>query len=854
MWTTNILKKRFYEYFERNGHTTLPSSSVIPKNDPTLLFTNSGMVQFKNIFMGEYTKYKRVCTSQNCIRAGGKHNDLDDVGKDNYHHTFFEMLGNWSFGDYFKEEAIKFAYEFLIEELKLDKNNMYVTYYEEMDKESAKIWGKYLDSSRIIPSSYKDNFWEMGEYGPCGPCTEIHYDRIGNRDASSLVNTDDPNVLEIWNIVFMEYERTPKGLEPLKVKNIDTGIGLERLLSILMGVKSNYLIDSFQHLIKFIETKAGVKYSDGPSLEDVAFRVLSDHARTLAVCLKDKVSFSSEGVGYVVRRILRRAVRYAHDILKLEVGQLSQLVEKAAEFMGFTIEPTVIDAEEELFLKTLFKGKQRFIKVVEEKGKLDGGDVFVLYDTYGFPKDLTELMAGEMNVPISLDGFDEARQKARELSRSSKSVITINFGFEKTNDSFKYQRGCNGIEAELMAAVYHNEIVSSLPRDEVAHLVFDRTCFYGECGGQVGDKGVIEFLKDGSKVGTFEVADTQIQRGYVLHVGTLDGELSSKARLYYDEELRNSIAANHSTVHILNYFLRTYIHTRQEGSLVDASKCRLDFEGKKLSEETLLDLENKINAFVSSNAEVVTTIHPKEEVLEDESIIKMDGEEYPDIVRVINMSNGQLRLREICGGTHVCNTSEIRKVRLLSESGVKANTRRIIAVSGKEADKVDGNAKELFRQMDNLSLVSTECNLSISDRRAIEAINRENSKRLASELKNAQKMLETTVREKISDFKSSAESKNTVFIYEATEISKFDKKDIKKILLGLNSIFISENLNGLAYAEKDDDVLITAYHEDLNKLYSMINNDDFRIIKNSIQGETKSDRFDLSLISSLFSN
>lgn len=853
MWTTKLLKERFIRFFEKHGHTHLPSSSVIPRNDPTLLFTNSGMVQFKGIFMGEHAKYKRVCTSQRCIRAGGKHNDLDDVGKDNYHHTFFEMLGNWSFGDYFKEDAIRFAYEFLVEDLKLDKDSLYVTIYEEMDKESRSIWSKYLSPSRIISSSYKDNFWEMGEFGPCGPCTEIHYDRIGNRDASSLVNRDDPDVLEIWNIVFMEYERTPKGLEPLKVKNIDTGIGLERLLSILMGVRSNYLIDSFQHIIKAIESRSNFTYEDKMSIVDVAFRVLADHTRTIAVCLNDRVAFSSEGAGYVLRRILRRAVRYSHDILNLEKGVLSQLVAKAAEFMGLDADVSVVDSEENLFFKTLVKGEIQFNKIVQEKGKLEGPDIFLLYDTYGFPKDLTELMATEKNIPIHLEGFEEAKNRAKELSKSTKSVITINFDFEKTDDSFKYTE-LNGIDAKLMAAVLDNEIVSVLPNGQISQLVFDRTCFYGKCGGQVGDKGVITFYDESKDaVGTFDVQDTQIQRGYVLHEGVLTGSLSPHAVLTYDSSLRSLIRCNHSTAHILNHFLRSFIDTEQQGSLVDSEKCRFDFDSKKLSDEVLESLEDKINRFVSSNALVETTIHTREEVMGDKSIIKMSNEEYPDKVRVISMSNGREMIKEVCGGTHVSNTSEIKLVRLLSESGVKANVRRIVAVSNIRAKEADENAQRLKRLLSSGATVNVDCLLSLSDRREIELLNKKNVKKASAELKECIRDLQKGIDEELLSFKVSAMMKGGVFSYDSSCISRFSKKDILKSLCSLGSVILSQGITGFIFAKKDDEVLFCACTQDpislLSRISEAFTSSSSRVANGLVQGSISSGEFDQDKLS-----
>ena len=851
MFTTKELKQKFFDFFEKRGHLKLPSSSVVPNNDPTLLFTNSGMVQFKNIFLGEDSKYKRVVTSQRCIRAGGKHNDLDDVGKDNYHHTFFEMLGNWSFGDYFKEEAIEFAYDFLINELKLNKENMYVTIYEDMDQESARIWSKYVEKCKIIPSSRKDNFWEMGEFGPCGPCTEIHYDKIGNRDASGLVNKDDPTVIEIWNIVFMEYENTPKGLEKLKTKNIDTGIGLERLLSILNNLPSNYLIDSFQNLIKFIESKCDFKYEDTNSLTDMAFRVLSDHSRTIAVCLNDRVSFSSEGVGYVLRRILRRAVRYAHDILKLEKGVFSQCVAEAVKFMELDVDVSIVDYEEELFLKTLVKGLNQLMKIAETKGKLDGSDIFLLYDTYGFPSDLTELVAKEKKIEYSLEGFEKNKALAKELSKSTKKYITINFDFPKTDDSFKYT--VNGLKAVLNAIVLNNEIIEEAPEGQIVDLIFDKTCFYGECGGQIGDKGNIEFFEDSKRVGIFTVENTQIQRGYVLHEGRMSGKTSKLAVLTYDSTNRALIAANHSTVHILNHFLRTFIKTEQQGSYVDAEKCRFDFESKKLSEEVLISLEEKINKFVSSNAAVKVTLHPREEVLQDNTIISMQNEEYPDIVRVITMSNGEDLIREICGGTHCSNTSEIKLVRILSEAGVKANSRRIVAVSNEKALEVDQNSKILRSALEKGEIVSIDRPLSISDKKEIELLNKENSKKLQKELDETIKNLKSDISTSFLNFKVSKLPEKSVFSYECQSLLKFSKKEVSK---SLSLLISSIELDGLLFVKFTDFTYLIAKSQKpdtiLNGISSSFPTSSVRLVKDSIQGTILTDEFCSEKLVTLF--
>lgn len=861
MWTTKLLKERFLRFFESRNHRILPGISVIPPNDPTLLFTNSGMVQFKNIFLGDRAQYPRVCTVQRCIRAGGKHNDLDDVGMDNYHHTFFEMLGNWSFGDYFKEDAIRFAYEFLIDELKIDPERIYVTIYEELDKESRLIWKKYLDDSRILNASFKDNFWEMGEFGPCGPCTEIHYDRIGNRDASHLVNQDDPNVIEIWNIVFMEYNRTPTGLEELKQKNIDTGIGFERLLSILMGVNSNYQIDSFQSIITEIEkysfADAGYKYTDGSSLTDIAVRVLADHARTMAVCISDKVFFSSDGVGYVLRRILRRAVRYTHDVLNISPGKLSHIVAHAARIMELSIDTSIINEEEALFMKTLKNGSLQFDKIVKQKGSLDAKDVFLLYDTYGFPTDLTEVLAKEKKVPVSLEGFEMYKAKAQDLSRSHKSVITINFSFDKTKDGYKYTE--NNIRAHLQAVVHENSIISNETAEKIdgkIFLIFDQTCFYAEKGGQVGDKGLVKFYDEKcDMVGTFDVIDTQSIRGYVLHEGILTGRISQEAELIFSEELRALTRSNHSTCHILYYFLKTFFSTTQRGSLVDSEKCRFDFEGEKLSDSMIEKLEEKINNFVQSGASRDVKVISYEDALKDTTLHLEDGD-YSSGVRIVSFSNETMTIHDPCGGTHVQSTNEIRKVRIISEASTQAHVRRIIAVTNVKADEADKNAEQLLEAACNGDVVPTDCLLPISARNKIESMNKTNARQ--QHKKMIEKVAEKTnkyvedMKAKILIYKTESllnknddNTKAKVFEYKVTDEDDFSKKDMAKVVSVLTLNLGFNNTEGLVSAKKGEDFYLGINSQNKDKFIAFLSTEFgekcFRLDKQHILGSVRGD-------------
>lgn len=437
LWSSSKLRKTFLDYFKSHGHEVIDSSSITPKGDDSLLFTNSGMVQFKANFLGlknRFSEVKRACSIQRCIRAGGKHNDLDDVGKDTYHHTFFEMLGNWSFGDYFKEEAIDLAWNFLTKSLNIPKDRLYVTYFGDHNSEippditAKKIWSRYLPESHILKGSIVENFWEMADTGPCGPCTEIHFDRIGNRLASSLVNKNDPDVLEVWNIVFMEYNRTSTGLSRLNRPCVDTGIGFERLLSILNNVRSNYLTDLFVPIFEFIQQEGCLEeYTDaiyGESFEkDKAYRILADHSRTIAVCLYYDVFPSSEGRGYVVRRLLRRSIRYSQEVFNFKNGFLARLVSKAADILGLKLNECkikYISNEELLFSKTLSRGVTLFKKILSKSTSISGKDAFVLYDTYGFPLDLTKILAEENSIKVDEEGFHDELNKSRIVSRSSR--------------------------------------------------------------------------------------------------------------------------------------------------------------------------------------------------------------------------------------------------------------------------------------------------------------------------------------------------------------------------------------------------------------------------------------------------
>jgi len=623
------VRQTYIDFFKSKAHDFIPSSPVVPHDDPTLLFANAGMNQFKPIFLGTVdpknplAKLKRAANSQKCIRAGGKHNDLDDVGKDTYHHTFFEMLGNWSFGDYFKKEAIDWSWELLTEVLKLPTDRIYVTVFGgnaqfnlPADDEARALWRKYLPEDRILDFGMKENFWEMGETGPCGPCTEIHFDRIGGRNAASLVNKDDPTVIEIWNNVFMQFNREAGGgLKPLPACHVDTGMGLERLVSILQQKMSNYdtdvfmpLFDAIQKVTGFPEPYTGKLGAEDAGKKDMAYRVVADHIRTLTFAITDGAEPGNDGRNYVLRRILRRAIRYGRDNLKAKPGFFSQLARVVQSTMSSAFPElnnniervvAVIKSEEESFERTLTRGIAHFEKIVarmakDNEGKvISGKDTFILYDTYGFPRDLTELMAEEKGLKVDNADFNRHLDAAKERSRQANaSVLDTSMqldangtshlnksGVPTTDDSFKYS--LDDITAKVVAiwtAQGFANSVKAAPNTSVG-LIFDKTNFYAEQGGQIFDIGSV--YGDDGKI-EFQVDNCQAYAGYVVHVGKLaagEVKVGDALELHIDINRRRPIMSNHTSTHILNYALRKVLGDKvdQKGSLVDGDKLRFDF-------------------------------------------------------------------------------------------------------------------------------------------------------------------------------------------------------------------------------------------------------------------------------------
>jgi alanyl-tRNA synthetase len=690
--TTSEIRQRFLNYFAKNQHRILDSSSLVPGNDPTLLFTNAGMVQFKDLFLGtEKREYNRATTSQRCVRAGGKHNDLDNVGYTARHHTFFEMLGNFSFGDYFKEQAIQYAWEFLTIELGLPKERLWVTVYKD-DIEAEKIWFDKIgiDQNKFSRLGEKDNFWSMGDTGPCGPCSEIFFDHGEDVPGGPPGSPDEDGdrYIEIWNLVFMQFERSADGtMSDLPNPSIDTGMGLERVAAIMQGVHTNYQIDLFSNLISGIASITGIENKGQASLN-----VIADHLRSCAFLISDGVIPSNEGRGYVLRRIIRRAIRHGHKLgiedvffYKLVVLLVKEMGEAYPELIKqqATIE-MLLKREDEQFLKTLEKGLKILDQAVDELSdkELSGDVVFKLYDTYGFPYDLTADIARERGLTIDKNGFDIAmegqRQKARAASKFATDETqdidiegkTIFSGYEKVSDQGKIIYLANDVPREKIQA------------GDKAIMILSTTAFYAESGGQVGDSGVIT-----TKNGVFNVVDTQKSGEHFVHSGEVVSghfEIDDVVTTTINANDRCAIAANHSATHLMHAALQSVLgeHVTQKGSLVDSNRLRFDFSHLEMvSKEQLRDVELMVNNQIRENTEVTTQIMSPDEAKED-GAMALFGEKYGDKVRVLTMGSFS---KELCGGTHVSRTGDIGLFRITSETGIAAGVRRIEAVAGEAA-------------------------------------------------------------------------------------------------------------------------------------------------------------------------
>ena len=717
------IRKQFIDFFESKKHTIVPSAPMVVKGDPTLMFTNAGMNQFKEIFLGHKpAQSSRVADSQKCLRVSGKHNDLEEVGHDTYHHTMFEMLGNWSFGDYFKKEAIEFAWELLVDVYGIDKDRLYFSVFEgdasdglDMDHEAYDLWKKYVPEAQILKGSKKDNFWEMGEQGPCGACSEIHIDIRSDEErvktpGVDLVNMDHPLVIEIWNLVFIEFNRKANGsLEKLPNKHVDTGMGFERLCMVIQGKQSNYDTDVFQPMIQKIASMANLTYGQNED-NDIAMRVISDHIRAIAFSIADGQLPSNNKAGYVIRRILRRAVRYGYTFLGFEEAFMFKLVSLMADELGEQypelkkqqeLITNVIRQEEESFLRTLATGinlLNRIIAKLQKEGykTVNGKEAFELYDTYGFPFDLTELILKEKGMTVSKREFDEEMAKQKNRSRSDAAQESSDW-VELVEDDIEEFVGYNHLETNVLITKYRKQVIKG--KDQY-QLAFNITPFYAESGGQVGDTG---YITDGEE--KISIIDTQKENNLIVHFckqlpKNIDGEFTAVV----NAKNRQLTTNNHTATHLLHHALRKVLgkHVEQKGSLVNPKGIRFDFSHfQKLTDEEIMQVEQMVNSEIRANAphELFSDITMKE--AEKLGAMALFGEKYGDVVRVVKFNDSV----ELCGGTHVSQTGNIGLFIITQESSIAAGIRRIEAITAEEAEKrvhaQDAQLKEIKELLKN---------------------------------------------------------------------------------------------------------------------------------------------------------
>jgi len=730
--TSREIREAFLAFFKNKGHHIVPSAPVVVKNDPTLMFTNAGMNQFKDIFLGDArANFSRITDTQRCLRVSGKHNDLEEVGIDTYHHTLFEMLGNWSFGDYFKKEAIAWSWELLTEVYKLDKDRLYVTIFEgdkadglSQDDEAYTYWKEIIAEDRILLGNKKDNFWEMGDTGPCGPCSEIHVDCRADAernavDGKTLVNADHPQVIEIWNLVFMQFNRQKDGsLHPLPAKHVDTGMGFERLVRVIQGKSSNYDTDVFQPIIGYIARKAGITYGSNEKT-DIAMRVLADHIRAISFTIADGQLPSNNKAGYVIRRILRRAVRYAYTFLHFKEPFLHELVPLLAkQFEGVFDEliaqqefvQKVVLEEEQSFLRTLVTGVQRFENYILEDGALrnsalrgelnkslgdanscddkrhakviDGDFAFELYDTYGFPIDLTELLAREKGWRIDMARFQQALAEQRNRSRAATAIDTDDWVVLQESESVDFV-GYDQMECETEILKYRKVAAKG---KEQYQLVLTATPFYAEGGGQVGDTGMLVSRETGEKI---VITDTKKENGLAVHYAqSLPTDLRGTFVAAINAERRRDIEGNHSATHLLHAALKQVLgnHVNQKGSLVNTDYLRFDFSHfAKVNDDELLQIERIVNDKIRENIPLKEERDVPFQQAIDAGVTALFGEKYGDHVRVITFDDRFSK--ELCGGTHVRATGQIGFFKIVAESAVAAGVRRIEAITGSAAER-----------------------------------------------------------------------------------------------------------------------------------------------------------------------
>jgi alanyl-tRNA synthetase len=792
------IRKAYLNFFESKGHLIVPSAPIVLKDDPTLMFNNSGMAQFKEYFLGNGTpKSPRIADTQKCLRVSGKHNDLEDVGFDTYHHTMFEMLGNWSFGDYFKKEALDWAWEFLTEVLKLDKDRLYVSVFEgnpaenvAFDQEAWDIWKQYVPEDRIILGNKKDNFWEMGDQGPCGPCSEIHIDLRTDAERAavsgrSLVNADHPQVVEIWNNVFMEFNRKADGsLEKLPAQHVDTGMGFERLCMAMQNVTSNYDTDVFTPLIEKVEQITGLKYTSNDvknvgeeqNKTNIAIRVIVDHVRAVAFAIADGQLPSNTGAGYVIRRILRRAIRYGFTFLNTKEPFINKLVEVLANQMGEffpeiksqqQLVTNVIREEEASFLRTLDQGLQLLDKVVAETSgeEVSGAKVFELYDTFGFPKDLTALILKEKGFSFNESDFESELQKQKTRSRAASEVSTEDWsvlipgnvetfvGYDKTENEVKITR-IRKVDSKKDGILYQ--------------IVLDNTPFYPEGGGQVGDKGTLVSANE-----TIDIIDTKKENNLILHFAKqLPENIEAGFVAKVNTDLRTTTSKNHSATHLMHLALRNILgtHVEQKGSLVNPNYLRFDFSHfSKVSDEELRQVEASVNEQIEAQLQLVEHRNiPIKEAL-DKGAMALFGEKYGDSVRMIEFGES----KELCGGIHVKNTAEIWHFKIISEGAVAAGIRRIEAITG---DAV----KDFYQNQENTLAEIKETLKNPQDiLKSVASLQDDNAK--------LKKQIEQLLKEKIDGLKNTLvadfqEINGINFLAKQVDLSMSSTKDLAQAI------------------------------------------------------------------------
>ncbi|WP_213522074.1 alanine--tRNA ligase [Nonlabens sp.] len=784
------IRQTFLEFFENKKHQIVPSAPMVIKNDPTLMFTNAGMNQFKEYFLGNSEpKNNRVTDSQKCLRVSGKHNDLEEVGVDTYHHTMFEMLGNWSFGDYFKKEAISWAWELLTEVYNIDKDCLYVTIFEgdksehlDRDSEAYDLWKELIAEDRILNGNKADNFWEMGAQGPCGPCSEIHVDIRSNEEkakvaGASLVNRDHPQVVEIWNLVFIQYNRMANGsLKNLPQQHVDTGMGFERLAMVLQNVQSNYDTDVFTPLIREIETITGHAYGNTVQ-EDIAIRVIADHVRAVSFSITDGQLPSNNGAGYVIRMILRRAIRYGFTYLNKKEPFIYQLVNTLTKQMGDAFPElkaqknlihNVIKEEEASFLRTLENGLALLDAMVEsmknEGSKtLEGKKAFELNDTYGFPKELTRLILSEQGLEMDEKGFASALKKQQDSSREASVTETSDWTVLR-EDATQEFIGYDRLTAEVRISKYRK--VVSKKDGELYQLVFNMTPFYGESGGQTGDKGYLE----NTSGDTVYIIDTKKENGQTVHLTkNLPKEISGPFKVTVDPNQRARTSSNHTATHLLHQALRKVLgtHVEQKGSMVRSASLRFDFSHfSKVSAEELIEIENFVNARIREQLPLEENRNNTYDQAMEEGAIGLFGEKYGDVVRTIKFGASQ----ELCGGTHVKNTADIWHFKITSESAVASGIRRIEAISSDSVKEFFAEQSKSFEEIKSILKTPTK-----NPAESIAALQEENTS-LKKEIEQLVKAKAGTLK---SDLIASAQFINGVnFIAAKTDL---DAKSVKEL-------------------------------------------------------------------------